>query len=141
MITGGTFRVTGQHIELDRCISSVRNLPRQENVFRQLVCELSSGQGSIARIGTLIGCDVGMTAKILQIANSAAFGVRQSVYCPRAAVSMLGIESLRNLVLQSGIFGVRNCVADNTFSVYHFSVYANRVARLAGKTAMHQTGD
>jgi hypothetical protein len=55
-------------------------------------------------VGQLVERDVGMTAKILQIVNSAFFGLPRRVVNAQDAVALLGYDTLKALVLSSGIF-------------------------------------
>jgi HD-like signal output (HDOD) protein len=59
---------------------------------------------SFRRVGDLIARDVGMTAKILQIVNSAFFGQARRILNPQDAVAMLGYDTLKALVLSTKIF-------------------------------------
>ena len=45
-----------------------------------------------------------MTAKILQIVNSAFFGLGRRILNPQDAVAMLGYDTLKALVLSTKIF-------------------------------------
>ena len=45
-----------------------------------------------------------MTAKILQLANSAYFGLQQHVASPQEAVIYLGFDTIRALVLSMQVF-------------------------------------
>ena len=56
------------------------------------------------RIGKIISRDIGMTAKILQLVNSAFFGLAQPISNPQDAVIYLGLNTIRSLALSVGIF-------------------------------------
>ena len=79
-------------------------LPTIPEVYQRLCDELNSPDGSVANIGKIIEKDPAMTAKILQLVNSAFFGLRRPVSTATQAVAMLGLETIRSLVLGVGLF-------------------------------------
>ena len=68
-------------------------------------------------IGEIISRDIGMTAKILQLVNSAFFGLAQPVNSPADAAVYLGLNTLRSLVLSMGIFSQYDQRACRFFSL------------------------
>ncbi len=89
---------------LQKLTSQISCLPSLPNIYRELVQELESDEASIDRIGKMIGSDIGMSAKILQLVNSSFFGLPQHVTCPKHAVAMLGLDIIRPLVLSANVF-------------------------------------
>jgi len=87
-----------------KLVTETGELPAIPEVYRQLCEELNSPEGSVANIGRIIEKDPGMTAKILQLVNSAFFGLRRPVSTATQAVAMLGLETIRSLVLSVGLF-------------------------------------
>lgn len=85
-------------------VSQMLTLPTLPEAYAKLVKELESPDCSISRVGEIVEADVGMTAKILQWVNSAYFGVRQHVLRATQAVSLLGLDTVKSLVLTVGIF-------------------------------------
>jgi putative nucleotidyltransferase with HDIG domain len=57
-------------------------------------------------IADIIERDLAMSAKVLQLVNSAFFGLAHSVSTLQAAVSYLGVETIKNLALASEAFRV-----------------------------------
>lgn len=84
---------------LKRLIAQLPSLPVLPTLYVELTRELQSHDSSMQRIGQIIEQDVAMTAKILQVANSAFFGLKREVTHPRDAAMYLGVETLRTLVL------------------------------------------
>lgn len=89
---------------LQRLVSQLPSLPVLPGLYFQLTRELDAPDVSLERIGQLIAQDVGMTAKLLQIANSAFFGLKREVSNPKDAALYLGVETLRSLVLSLHMF-------------------------------------
>jgi putative nucleotidyltransferase with HDIG domain len=75
-------------------------LPDQVLRIQRMAEDPSAGP---ADIGALITQDPGLAAKVLQVANSSYYGLREPVLtCEQAAV-VIGSRSLRNIVLQVSI--------------------------------------
>jgi putative nucleotidyltransferase with HDIG domain len=89
---------------LKQIISQVSFLPSLPTIYRDLVNALESDTSSVESIGEMIGSDIAMSAKVLQLVNSAFFGLPQHVSCPKHAASLLGLNILRPLVLLAGSY-------------------------------------
>lgn len=89
---------------LKQIVSQIDSLPSLPDLFLQVQKELTSEDSSVGRIGELIEKDVAMSAKILQLVNSAFFGLRSPVTSPSQAASLLGLDLLKSLVLVAHVF-------------------------------------
>lgn len=85
-------------------ISSIESLPSLPSLYTEVVEEVNSPSGSLRKVGEIISKDVGMSAKILQLANSAAFGLPGHIASPAKAVLLLGLETIKSLILSVKIF-------------------------------------
>jgi HD-like signal output (HDOD) protein len=85
-------------------VSRAGDLPALPATYSALMKELQSEDASIGTIGKIIESDMGMTAKILQMVNSAFFGLGREVTGATQAVSLLGLETVKALVLVVGVF-------------------------------------
>ncbi len=107
---------------LVRLISRLSNLPSLPSLHHEIVAELQSPNASSGRIGDIVAHDPAMTAKILQLVNSAFFGIRRKICSAREAVSFIGIETIQALVLSLNAFdsfrsqGVPNYTIENIWS-------------------------
>jgi response regulator RpfG family c-di-GMP phosphodiesterase len=89
---------------LKTLVSQLRTLPSLPTLYAQVVEELNSPEASMHRVGAIISKDVGMTAKILQLVNSAFFGLPRHVANPAQAAALLGLETVKALVLSVEVF-------------------------------------
>ena len=101
---GGVLRDLLNQDSLKGIISQIESLPTLPALYKEVMDELQSGDPSIKRIGAIISKDVAMTAKILQLVNSAFFGLPRRISNPADACSLLGIETIEALVLSIQIF-------------------------------------
>lgn len=84
-------------------VSALTGLPTAPSVFASLSEALSEEAPSLGRVADLFASDPGLTAKALQLANSAYFGVGQGVGSASQAVKLLGLDVLRPLVQDYGL--------------------------------------
>jgi HD-like signal output (HDOD) protein/ActR/RegA family two-component response regulator len=96
-----TLRARLRDPQLARAISSVGPLPAIPEVLRQLLDALDQPEVDQRVIAALIGRDPGLSVRILQIANSGYFGLRQRIDSVDQAVVMIGARMLRCLILQA----------------------------------------
>ena len=89
---------------LSPVISRVGSLPSAPSLYLELLGELRSAEPSIERVAEIVARDVGMTAKILQLVNSAFFGLHSHVANIQQAVSIIGLKTLKALVLSVQVF-------------------------------------
>jgi HD-like signal output (HDOD) protein len=90
--------------ELRQTVARMGTLPSLPALFDEMVSELEKPNASLRQIGETIAQDVGMSAKVLQLVNSAFFGLPHRVDSPVQATVLLGLENIRLLVLSVRVF-------------------------------------
>ncbi len=83
----------------------MRALPSFPTLYLDIMREIESPNSSTQGIAKIIAKDPGITAKILQVANSAALGLPEKVSDPVDAVQQLGMTTVRSLVLSAQVYG------------------------------------
>ncbi|NNE65807.1 MAG: HDOD domain-containing protein [Pyrinomonadaceae bacterium] len=120
-------------LENDRlrgAVTHLKNVPSLPVVYCDLMEEVNKVDPSIKRVAQIVGSDIGMTAKILQIANSAFFGFRKSVSSPVEAVRFLGLDTITSLALAVGVFAQFGKQV-NTGYISEIWNHSTKVARMA----------
>ena len=102
---------------IKRIVSQTETLPSLPAVYTEIIHELRSSDPSVKKVGEIISTDLGMTAKILQVVNSAFFGLVRKIRNPKEAVMLLGTETIKALVLSVKIFSEFN---QNKFAWFNF---------------------
>ncbi len=92
--------------ELKHFIAEMGSLPSLPSLYLQLAEELRSPDVSAARVGRIISKDLAMTSKILQIVNSAYFGLSRQISSVERAILLMGLEMLRTFVLSAEVFSM-----------------------------------
>lgn len=89
-------------------VSEIDSLPSLPAMYSEIMTELASPSASLKKVGNIISSDIAMTTKILQLVNSAFFGLRRRVTSPDQAVLLLGLDIVKSLVLSLQIFSQFN---------------------------------
>lgn len=89
---------------IKKIVSQIESLPSLPSIYTEIMAEMQSDDPSIKNVATIIGKDVSMTAKILQVVNSVFFGLPQRIGNPQQAVMLLGLDAVKSLVLSVKIF-------------------------------------
>jgi HD-like signal output (HDOD) protein len=90
--------------KLKSLLPRLESLPSLPAIYTEILAEIQAPNSSFRKVGDLVARDLGMTAKILQLVNSAFFGLARRVASPQDAVSLLGYDTVRALVLSAKIF-------------------------------------
>jgi HD-like signal output (HDOD) protein len=93
-----------QNPSLRGLVTKLDNLPSLPHAYLQLTQELRRPEPDLHRIDELIGADMAMTAKILKLVNSAFFCLPCEISGASHAVKLLGLDTLRTLVLTAHVF-------------------------------------
>jgi HD-like signal output (HDOD) protein len=112
-------------------VGSVNSLPSPPDVYWALTRALADGNSGAAEVSAIIAKDPAMSAKMLQMVNSAYFGLPQRITAIQDAVSYMGIELIRAVSLTAHVFSSANPVDKK--HVDELSANGLMVARLAKK--------
>lgn len=112
-------------------VARLKHLPSIPDIYAQIVRLLDDPDTSMEEVGAVIAGDMAMTAKILQLVNSSFFGLARSVSQPAEAVSYLGLDTLKALVLATGVFGQFETRMPYGFSAAVTASHSQRVGTAA----------
>lgn len=88
---------------LRQLVSQLPTVPSLPLLYTELIDELAKTEPSTKKVGDVIKSDIGMTVKILQIVNSAFFGLRRTISDSTQAVEFLGLDTISSLTLGLGV--------------------------------------
>jgi putative nucleotidyltransferase with HDIG domain len=80
--------------DLKETISQLGSIPSMPSLYEELLEELQHPDAQ----------DPGMSAKVLQLVNSAFFGLAREVSSPEQATALLGVDTMKILVLSIDVF-------------------------------------
>jgi HD-like signal output (HDOD) protein/ActR/RegA family two-component response regulator len=125
------FRGLLENHRLRRLVVAMHTLPSLPDIYYRLLEELRSRDPSIERVGELIGGDVAMTAKILQLVNSAFFGLPRHLNTPAEAARYLGTRVIHSLVLTAHVFSHFERATEGGIELQSLWDHSQRVGRWA----------
>ncbi len=131
-----------RHDQLRQAVARLPRLPSLPELYQQIMAELRGPDPSIGAVARIVAQDLAMSAKVLQLVNSAFFGLGRKITDPARAVLYLGLDTLRGLALHNGAFeqleGTRRSLVDD---LWEHSAIVGGIARrlaLAEKTAREE---
>jgi putative nucleotidyltransferase with HDIG domain len=89
---------------IKKIVSQIESLPSMPAIYTAMMTEMLSPDPSLKKVAEIIAKDLSMTAKILQVVNSAFFGLACKISSPQQAVVLLGLETIKALVLSVKVF-------------------------------------
>lgn len=88
-------------------LTGLDSIPVMPKVYSELISEIKKGEeASLHRIGNLIAEDPGMSMNVLRVVNSPYFGSELSINKPEHAVTMLGLDIVKNLILTAELINL-----------------------------------
>ena len=131
-----------------KLVSGMHTLPSLPTLYREVMQELQSPDASIEKIGQIISKDPGMLTKMLQVVNSPLYGLPRRISSATQAVALLGLETIKSLVLSMKVFSQFESSAQTFFSLdilwNHGMItgrYARMIAKQQGTTACNMEED
>lgn len=92
-------------MKLSHLIANAEQIPNIPKIVQELIESFNKDDADGDAISEKISKDQALTARVLRMANSAHYGGHRSVGSMSEAVVLLGFNSLRTLVLASGLAG------------------------------------
>lgn len=119
-------------------IAQMKKLPSPPNLYFKIVAELQSPDASTDSIGPLVAQDPVLSAKLLQVVNSAVFGLQLQVASAAEAVMYLGMETTKALVLLAHTFSYFDKIRTADFSVEKLWKHSVTTGKLAEQISRAQ---
>ncbi|MGB9771658.1 MAG: HDOD domain-containing protein [Candidatus Kapaibacteriota bacterium] len=90
--------------KIKELVQNITALPSLPELYIQIEQEVARPDFSLSKIGNLIAKDPNLTAKILQIVNSAYFGLQREITNINFALSYLGVNVIKSLIFYIHLF-------------------------------------
>lgn len=87
-----------------RAVTAIGEVPCLPRTYASLVEALEKPDISVKEVARVVEQDVGISAKVLQLVNSAFFGLAQAIETVHTAVGYLGLDIMKQLVVSVEIF-------------------------------------
>jgi putative nucleotidyltransferase with HDIG domain len=125
---------------LARLVSSIGSLPSLPTSYARINEELCSDDPSLQRVADIVASDIAMSAKVLQLVNSAFFGLARRVDSITQAVTLLGTDVIKALVVSRAAFSEFDA-RSTRFSPEHLWRHSLRVGAVAAAIAKSERCD
>lgn len=79
-------------------VSGIHSLPTIPQNYQGVIRTIQSPHSSFQEIGDAVNKDMGITSRVLQVANSAYYGYTKKITNPTEAALLLGVETLKSLI-------------------------------------------
>lgn len=122
-------------------ITGLDRIPSPPASYWQITQALSDPLAGLDRVARLVEGDPAVSVKLLQLVNSAYFGVSRQVSSVRMAVTLLGTELLRSLVFACHVIAALEKMSWATPSIKEGFDRVLQCGQLTGKLAQRIRGD
>ena len=122
-------------------VGRLTSVPALSTLYTRIADALMSPDYSLAAVGDLVSQDLGIAARLLQMANSALVGLRKPATTPVQAVKILGADLTRTLILAADLFSRYNPASLRPFSIEQLWEHSQAVAELAAAIAAKERAD
>lgn len=112
-------------------INGLSSLPSVPSIYQELREKLASPEASVEVVGEILQRDPAMTAKLLQLVNSASFGLGRQVTHPSQAAMLLGLETIKTLTLWLHVFGNASRLNVPGFNIEELARNSLQIGQLA----------
>ena len=116
-------------------VAQLYSVPSLPSLYFRIMDALTSPNAGVDTIGAIVAKDPAMTAKILQLVNSAFFGIARKVSNASEAVQYLGVGRVRSLVLSLHVFTCFDKMRIKNFSIERVWGHSMATGMLAQRIA------
>lgn len=123
--------------QVKELIGRIHELPALPAVYEELMAAAARPESTNKELGGIVSQDVGLTAEILHLVNSAFFGLSRTIESVEHAVGMIGLDVVRAIVAGHGLFGD---TSERGLDLQKLSERSQLTAALARKVTAHLGG-
>lgn len=117
--------------QVSTIVGRVESLPPFPRLYAELVTTLANQDATAADVARILGQDMAMCAKLLQMVNSAFFRLSRAITKVEQAVVYLGFGTIKQLVLTAEVFACPRPSSKLALLLEQMQEHALWVARLA----------
>jgi HD-like signal output (HDOD) protein len=126
----------------EKILDEIENLPALPHTITKLIDLCGEPDSNIQKISTEIEKDPGLSADLLKLSNSAFFVTRNKVNTVLAAVKVVGLKNLKNLLYVTGVNKILNSRYHKAQEIWDHSAKCSFFARsLAMETGKSKLAD
>lgn len=127
--------IAEQPMTLDELIGRGQELPSLPEIYLRVSEQLEDEKAGVNEIGATVQNDPAITTRVLKMVNSAYYGLPNQVSSVAQAVSLLGRERLKHILIGSVLRGVFSAQENPAFSMQEFWQHSIKTAIIARQLA------
>jgi putative nucleotidyltransferase with HDIG domain len=124
-----------------KLVTRIRTFPAIPSLYFEVLNVLRSPAATTDAVGEVISKDMAMTTGLLQVINSAYFGLSRKITDPAEAVGLLGFETTKSLILSIKVLNQQQKQTPGQFSIDRLWQHSLEVARIAKELVWLETND
>jgi HD-like signal output (HDOD) protein len=122
-------------------VARVRTFPTVPSLYIEILSALKSPNATTDQVGRIIAKDMAMMTKLLQVINSACFGLPRKISDPVEAVGLMGFEAVKSMVMTIKLLSQYDKIKPVYFSIDRLWRHSTDVARTAKQLTLMHTED
>ncbi len=103
---------------IGRFVEEIEELPTLPDILALIASIVNDPKSSATELATVISSDASLSAKMLKVANSAAYGFIREISDIQQAVTLLGFRETQRLALSVSVFDHLTDMAEMEFRAY-----------------------
>ncbi|MDH3636348.1 MAG: HDOD domain-containing protein [Gammaproteobacteria bacterium] len=123
-------------VTLEQLIGQGQDLPSLPEIYLRVSEQLENESSTVQQIGDTVQNDPAITTRVLKMVNSAYYGMPNEVASVSQAVSLLGRERLKHILIGSVLRGVFSTQENPAFSMQVFWQHSIKTAIIARQLAI-----
>ncbi len=112
-------------------VKQIENLPVLPQVAMRVTERMQSPTATLHEISELIRSDIGLSTKVLRLANSSYYSIPGGVTEIQKALQYLGFNTIAQIVLTSSVFGAFKTQGVREFPLSQFWIHSFAVGQIA----------
>ena len=124
-----------------KLVTRIRTFPAIPSLYFEVLNVLRSPAATTDSVGEVISKDMAMTTGLLQVINSAYFGLSRKITDASEAVGLLGFETTKSLILSIKVLHQQTKSQPGQFSIDRLWQHSLEVARIAKELVWLETND
>ena len=109
-----------RRISLDDMVKQIHDLPTLPAIVMDILNSLENEEVDIAVLAKKVAHDQALTAKTLRFANSSFYAAQSKVTTIQQAITLLGVQNVRNLITAAAMSG---CFPENACTGFDFKAF------------------
>jgi HD-like signal output (HDOD) protein len=107
-----------QIVEVAKLVEKIEDLPTLPEILNRVSAVVNDPKSSAADLAKVIATDGALSAKILKLANSPAYGFSRKITDIKHAVTMIGLRETQTLAISVSVFDQLKWGAESEFRAY-----------------------